>query len=164
MFYFNYNAERLPHITLTGQADIPAPNCHFKRTPTEYIFYFVTSGTMGLTEDSFSYVLGKGDCILLDPSRTHTGLPTDSDVSYYYVHFLSDSITEIDADSDYIEKHQIENRLDSTVTEQLLLPKITHFDELHFNYVESLFEMICFRKVLRIFKELFQKFLEWGLG
>jgi len=146
MIYFNYTADKLPHITLTGKADIPAPNCHFKRTPHEYIIYFITSGTMKLTEGAHTYTLGKGDCILLDPSRTHDGLPTDSDISYYYVHFLSDFITEIEADSAYLEKHQIASRIDRFATEQLLVPKMLHFTDVHYSYVESLFEKICFGK------------------
>jgi len=146
MIYFNYIADKLPQITLSGKADIEAPNCHFKRTPHEYILYFVTSGTMKLTEDNLTYSLSKGDCLILDPTRTHDGLPTDSAVSYYYVHFLSDFITEIEADSTYLENHQINSRIDYTATEQLLIPKAIHFTEVHYNYVESLFEKLCFGK------------------
>lgn len=146
MIYFTYNADKLPLITLTGKADIPAPNCHFSRTPHEYILYFVTSGTMKLTEGTDSYTLNKGDCLILDPSRAHSGLPTDSAVSYYYVHFLSGHIQEITADSAYIENHQISSRIDTAATEQLLIPKNIHFSEVHYSYVESLLEKLCFGK------------------
>lgn len=158
MIHFKYIADKLPQVTLTGKADIEAPNCHFKRTPHEYIIYFVTSGTMKLTEGDLFYTLSKGDCLILDPSRTHNGLQTDSAVSYYYVHFLSDFITEIDADSSYIEKHRITSRIGHPVTEQLLLPKATRFSKIHYNYVESLFEKLCFGKD-QLYKKTIQECL-----
>ena len=146
MIFFNYTTEKLPQITVTGKADIEAPNCHFKRTPHEYILYFVSSGTMKLIEGNHFYSLSKGDCLILDPSRTHNGLLTDSAVSYYYVHFLSDHIKEIEADAAYIETHQITSRIDHTANEQILIPKSIHFSKIHYTYVESLLNKLCFGK------------------
>lgn len=146
MIFFALDTNILPHVTLTGKADIPSPNCHFKRTPQEYILYFITYGKMILIEGDITYTLSKGDCILLDPSRTHIGSHTDSTVGYYYVHFTSDIINEIDIDADYIKTQQIADRIGSNSSEQLLLPKTTHFTDLNATNVLQIFEKLCYMK------------------
>lgn len=142
MISFLCRTDKMPEVSLSGKVSIPGPNNHFKRKPAEYILYFITSGNMKIKENDIIYSLSRGDIIILDPMRIHEGILTHSNVEYYYLHFKSDDITEINADEKYIEEHLIRNRIDSRSAEQLVLPKHTKISEFYFEKILSLFNKL----------------------
>lgn len=76
-----------PKILLSGYANVPNTNEHFKRCATEWIMYVVEHGHMIICEDDQTYDLHAGDVIVFTPGRTHWGIKQKSDVSYFYIHF-----------------------------------------------------------------------------
>ena len=60
--YFITNLQSLPHVTLSGSVSVPAPNKHFRRTPSDWILYFITNGSMLLQEEDTIYHLSAGPC------------------------------------------------------------------------------------------------------
>lgn len=85
--YFITNLQSLPHVTLSGSVSVPAPNKHFRRTPSDWILYFITNGSMLLQEEDTIYHLSAGQTLLLCPDKCHFGVQSNSPVSYYYIHF-----------------------------------------------------------------------------
>lgn len=73
-------------ITLLGDVQVPAPNKHFQRIPTEYIFYIITDGYMNLVENEICYPLEPGDLILLEPGKMHYGMTVPSLIEYSFLH------------------------------------------------------------------------------
>ena len=143
MISFLCKTDKIPEVSLTGRVNVNAPNNHFKRKPTEFIMYLITSGNMMLKEDDIIYSLSRGDIIILDSQRTHEGMLTPSSVEYYYVHFTSDGIVEINVDETYIEEHLIRNRIDSS-DEQLILPKHVKISDFYYENVLSLFKKLLY--------------------
>lgn len=82
-----------PKVLLCGQVHVPSPNEHFTRTPSEWILYLVTGGKMILREADRRYTLRTGDFLFFTPGLTHTGVRTDSSVSYRYIHFSWEGLT-----------------------------------------------------------------------
>lgn len=61
--YFITNLQSLPHVTLSGSVSVPAPNKHFRRTPSDWILYFITNGSMLLQEEDTIYHLSAGQTL-----------------------------------------------------------------------------------------------------
>ncbi len=122
---FLWNAKHRLHMTLAGEVYVPKPNEHFRRRPPEYILYLVTEGQMRLVDGEEEYLLTKGDVILLDPERTHYGLPTDSAVGYHYLHFETEGVRGVLLSDEETEQILLENRMEGK-EEKLLLPKYLH--------------------------------------
>lgn len=139
MEFIKYSAHSLPSVKLTGSVAIPAPNCHFKRKPTEYIIYFVTKGFMTIKEDKETYHLKKGDILILDPSRTHNGIAEDSGIEYHYVHFTAENISVISGDEDSVSEILLQNKMDSSADDILIIPKYMNVLS---NYKQLLNQMI----------------------
>ena len=55
--FFSTTPNIFPKIILANSVYINAPNCHFTRTPNEYIIYFILDGKMILKEDTNIYNL-----------------------------------------------------------------------------------------------------------
>ena len=134
--FFNNNTNTFPQVILANEVIISAPNCHFTRTPTEYILYFITDGSMTLSENNIIYTLTEGDCLLLDPTRTHSGIRSNYPVKYFYIHFHTDLIEHhIDANDLsklFIQKHiSTDSATAGTLssTDSLWLPKYTFFKQ-----------------------------------
>lgn len=84
--YFKLINDELPAISLARFASIKPPYIHFKRKYHELILYYITSGTLYLTEGDREYTLEENDFLLLDPSREHFGRKT-STCRFLYIHF-----------------------------------------------------------------------------
>ena len=80
-------------INMADFADVKPPYIHFKRKPTEYIFYYIFDGELDLKEGNQSFCLKPDDAILLDIDHTHIGLKSTA-CKFFYCHFN----TEIKAD------------------------------------------------------------------
>ncbi len=139
MFVLSGNG--VPMLTLAGEVSVVSPNKHFKRKPVEYIIYIVKEGHMRLIEGNVLYDLKKNDVILLDPTRTHYGVETFSDVKYDYLHFVCDCIQEMELEEDALNAKMIENRLRKT-QEDLIIPKYIHLLTYDANRVRALSESI----------------------
>ena len=122
--FFSTTPNIFPKIILANSVYINAPNCHFTRTPNEYIIYFILDGKMILKEDTNIYNLKKGDCLLLDSSRTHSGIRSNSSVKYLYIHFQTDFIENIFLQNDFT-RLSIKNKiyLNETTNNTILIPK-----------------------------------------
>ncbi len=139
MFVFQKNAR--PIVTLAGEVSVPSPNRHFKRRPVEYILYVIENGTMQLIEGDVTYILKKNDVILLDPSRTHDGIETFSDLKYRYIHFTCEELSELSG-TELMENVLIENQL-AEDGERVLIPKYMHLSTYEGNLVQVLSERVC---------------------
>ena len=142
MIAFLYKSDILPKVTLCGSVAIEGHNKHFKRKPLEYILYYIISGEMKIKEGKNTYLLTKGDTILLDPTRVHEGILTPSDVSYYYVHFTTQDIQELNSDNDMIEEQHIMNLVNKDNRCKLVLPKYIHIAEHNNEAVTILFNKL----------------------
>lgn len=122
--FFSTTPNIFPKIILANSVYINAPNCHFTRTPNEYIIYFILDGKMILKENTNIYNLKKGDCLLLDSSRTHSGIRSNSSVKYLYIHFQTDFIENIFLQNDFT-RLSIKNKiyLNETTNNTILIPK-----------------------------------------
>lgn len=127
--YFHNQNNIIPTIILADQVSIPAPNCHFTRKPTEYILYVVTEGKMTIKEDDRSYTLQQGDCIILDPTRTHSGVTMNSSVTYSFIHFSMDCAEDILDNQEFTREH-IQTQLTRQTTDSgddiIWFPKTIH--------------------------------------
>lgn len=133
--FFNTTDNIFPQVILANTVHIEAPNCHFTRTPSEYILYFITDGKMLLKENNKIYELKKGDCILLDPSRTHTGIRSNSFVKYLYIHFntklTENRFSENNFSKLYIKKQIHSDNANNNMSlenDTIWLPKYTHLE------------------------------------
>jgi len=86
MELFEYRADILPQITLSGLQASNQPFQNIRRISGDYIFYLVTQGDVYLMEDNVFYHLQKGDCLLLEPGKLHFGTQP-SNYRLYYIHF-----------------------------------------------------------------------------
>ena len=84
--YIQIPSDLLPHITYIGLNRTDAHWKHPRRTCSETILYFVSSGDMYISEDGHPLHLQSGDILLLRHGHEHVGYRTSSCV-YYYVHF-----------------------------------------------------------------------------
>lgn len=141
MIYFKTKGNTLPRVTYAGSVHINAPNRHFPRKPFEYIAYFITKGCMNLREGDITYSLCRGDFLVLDPTRLHDGIPTMSEVSYIYVHFLGE-LTELDLTEEEHREYVLKKALSEEYPETLLFPKYTKVPERYRNEVFSLLDTI----------------------
>lgn len=140
--FFKMNLKNMPEVTMANEANISAPNQHFKRKPSEYILYLVKDGEMLLQEGDVKYHLCKGDMILLDPSRCHFGHRLDSPVRYFYAHFWVDGMEELSYTQEQYEELLIDTRYkmsvcnDSNQEVPFLIPKYCQLDEVCFSKME----------------------------
>lgn len=141
MIYFKTDGRMLPKVTYAGSVSIAAPNRHFPRKPFEYIIYYITAGRMDLKEGETVYSLTEGDLLILDPSRAHDGIPTMSDVSYIYVHFLAE-LTELDIAVEEKRELVLGQALSEDAPEELIFSKYIHVPERYRNEIKSLLESI----------------------
>lgn len=143
---FRFDMQKLPNVLLADAVAIDAPNQHFRRKPTEFILYFITSGEMLLKEGSCEYKLKKGDVILLDPTRWHTGSKLACAVSYYYIHFQMDDIQEEYLTKEEYKKEYLQGKysLGSQEAKEsfLWMPKYYHITRTAFAKIILLFEEI----------------------
>lgn len=100
--------EKLPHLSLCGEVNIPSPNKHFKRTSNEWILYIITDGSMCIQEEQKQYHLTKGDILILSPHKCHFGLPVNDHVHYLYLHFHWDKLEELLLTFDEYQSKKIE--------------------------------------------------------
>lgn len=144
--YFSVDTNYLPQVNMMNEVRIESLNSHFRRTPTEYILYIISDGTMLLNEGGIEYTLQKGDVILLDPSRCHFGHKINCGIQYYYIHFSWNNILEKRLmDEDY-RKVQVEKRRESIsntnyhkeACEILVIPKYCHLESNDFQKIERL--------------------------
>ena len=94
MEYFEYSADILPRISLSGKHIKEAPWKNLRRTLKDYVFYLVTDGEVFLMEDGVSYHLVKGDCVLLEPGKLQYGTKF-SVCKFYYIHFNHADIMKV---------------------------------------------------------------------
>lgn len=123
MEHLVYQAQSLPQVTITGKVSIEAPNCHFPRSPSEFILYFITKGRMIIKEDQQTYNLTKGDILILDPSHSHSGIPCNSPVEYYYAHFKSQDAFISNEPTDELAKLFLQNKLQTNSFDTIIIPK-----------------------------------------
>ena len=128
--YFITNLQSLPHVTLSGSVSVPAPNKHFRRTPSDWILYFITNGSMLLQEEDTIYHLSAGQTLLLCPDKCHFGVQSNSPVSYYYIHFQWNPqkellLSEEEVYHQFLSMHSELNAspLQHNPNEQILIPK-----------------------------------------
>lgn len=144
--YFCGKLKNLPFVTMANEVSIAAPNMHFRRTPSEYILYFISSGVMCIIEDNMKYILYPGDILLLDPSRFHYGVEINSPVCYSYIHFYWNGFEEKSLSDDLFTSEQIERRISSFTlqddqgkkNEELLIPKYCHIELPDYRRIDSL--------------------------
>ncbi len=82
---------QIPLISAADFASVKPPYVHFKRRYHEYIFYYILSGEMFLTEGWKEYHLKKNDTLLLEPSMEHHG-NRPSVCRFFYVHFSWENV------------------------------------------------------------------------
>ena len=87
---------QIPLISAADFASVKPPYVHFKRRYHEYIFYYILSGELFLTEGQKEYHLEKNDTLLLEPSMEHYGT-APSVCRFFYVHFSWENIRTQDA-------------------------------------------------------------------
>lgn len=133
--YLFSSLRQLPQTTLLGEVKVPGPNKHFKRTPTDWILYMVSEGTMIIREDEQEYHLTAGDILMLSPGKCHFGLPVNDSVHYFYIHFYWNTLEEITLTTEeyqqkkiYIQEEVIAQVGETSQPDYLLLPKFFHPD------------------------------------
>ncbi len=140
--YLFSSLEQLPCTSLLGEVKVPGPNKHFKRTPTDWILYVVSDGTMIIREDEMEYHLKGGDILMLSPGKCHFGLPVNSPVHYYYIHFHWNTLEEIIlSEEEYqrkkigIQEKIIAHMGEASQPDYILFPKYFHPDSQLFQEV-----------------------------
>lgn len=130
-----------PQVFLAGSVQVENINKHFKRKPIDYILYIITDGEMHMNEGGREYALKKGDLIIFDPSRTHYGLETMSDVSYIYIHFKWEGINEFFMDEKLFADALFEKSFDFGY-DKIILPKLYTLPHIYFEELVSLAQRI----------------------
>lgn len=133
--YLFSSLRELPQTTLLGEVKVPGPNKHFKRTPTDWILYVVSDGTMIIRENELEYHLTGGDILMLSPGKCHYGVPVNSPVHYYYMHFYWNTLEEIFLSEEEYQQKKI-NIQEKIITQMgevsqpdyILFPKYSHPD------------------------------------
>ena len=160
--YFQANTNTLPLVHMADQVYIPGPNIHFRRQPEEYILYFILDGTMKLIEGDQLYTLGRGDILLLDPSREHNGIRDISKIEYLYLHFQWDMI-ELDISIPELSNLKLKQELayesDAAQlynSESIYLPKLLHLTSPYFeSVITKMSNIIELLKTMRTHKAAF---------
>lgn len=141
-YYFHHPLSTLPSVSLVGEVSVPAPNKHFRRTPTDWILYLVTEGQMKLQEGQTLYELSPGDVLLLAPGITHYGIRSNHTIHYYYIHFQWDNaIVMLLSNKQYKDKlvkeqsDSLEKTTPISDVGSLLLPKYTHLQPTYMNEI-----------------------------
>ncbi len=116
-----FNATSFPYITLFNFISID--NCiHFRRTPDEYIIFFIIEGEMFLTENNIKYHLKRGDMILLEKGLEHYGYKQSTHCTYFYIHFNTDDLYFHDISEDNLFKILQHNRIKYLQGERINAP------------------------------------------
>jgi len=122
MFYCLDN-DLLPQITHMGR-NVTRPDWkHVQRACSDYVLYIVNDGKMFISENGREYVLERGDILLLEPDKSHTGFK-EHFCDYYFIHFKPNVFTAFDcSEIKHIEKIITENRSEfykcSTMSDEL---------------------------------------------
>lgn len=139
-YYLHQSLSTLPSISLVGEVIVPAPNKHFRRTPTDWILYLVAEGQMELQEDQTLYHLCAGDVLLLTPGKTHFGIRSNHNIHYYYIHFQWDNAVIMSLSDDQFkdtlvkaQSNSLEKNIPTSDPGYLLLPKYSHLQTTHMN-------------------------------
>ena len=122
---FSLPTYQLPTLSATDLADVTAPYVHFYRHYHEFIFYYILSGELNLTEGDHTYSLSENQYILLDPTRAHVGtLP--STCQFFYAHFAFPGVTEHTLSDESLKTRLTSERLalsDHPYTPHIYFPK-----------------------------------------
>lgn len=134
---------RLPTINLFHF--IAVDKCiHFRRTPDEYIAFFIVKGDMYLREETVYYHLKEGDWILLTPGKEHEGYKISEHCTYFYIHFHIDALTGEEMDEQSLRELLSRNKMDAlqgrTCQEHIILPKLFHAES-HMAY-ETILQLL----------------------
>lgn len=95
--YLCYKPDKLLQILYMNKC-VTAPDFkHGRILPNEYIMYYVTRGSMYLTEEGcpWEQVVKEGDVVFLLPGTAYVGYK-ESECEYYYIHFAPDAFTTFD--------------------------------------------------------------------
>ncbi len=103
---------------------------HFRRTPDEYIAFFIVKGDMYLREETTYHHLTEGDWILLKPGEEHEGYKISEHCTYFYIHFDLESLTREEIDEQTLHGILNRNKIDALqgreLTSDILLPEKYH--------------------------------------
>lgn len=114
---FKIDLNEIPKVMLLGKESLIPPRCHYSRSITEYVLYVVVSGSLKLYVNGSLITLVAGDVYLFGKGDSQK--PAESSFcEYYYIHFQSESLREMDMDyEEYIsllhKKHDACMRTDA---------------------------------------------------
>lgn len=93
MRYFTFNTNKNMMLTACGQLVNGNGFLHQKRTIDENVLIIVNSGTLYINSNGKNYEVAKGSFIFLNANECHYGYKESNGfLSYYWVHFRSDTI------------------------------------------------------------------------
>lgn len=103
---------------------------HFRRTPDEYIAFYIVKGDMYLMEDQVHYHLREGDWILLEPGKEHNGYKISEHCTYFYIHFQIDALNGAEMDEQSLQELLKHNKMEAlqgkNITGHIIIPKLCH--------------------------------------
>lgn len=137
--YYEFNAERLPHISYMNLYDGPDIYVHPRRISGEYIIFFIKNGTLDIKENDVYYHLTEGDMMILDPYSAHEGTCPGRD-AHYYIHLRPETFMPFTPPENMTIHQFLENNrsLNYTVSpfsqemygrSRLILPKKMHISD-----------------------------------
>ena len=129
MYICRVNPYVFPRVNLFNS--ISVGKCiHFRRTPDEYIAFYIVKGDMYLMEDMVHYHLREGDWILLEPGKEHNGYKISEHCTYFYIHFQIDALTGAEMDEQTLQELLKHNKMEAlqgkNITDQIIIPKLCH--------------------------------------
>lgn len=102
---FNIDLNVILKIILLGKETLIPPRLHYCRYITEYVLYVVVKGNLNLNVNSRTIHLVAGDIYLFKRGDYQEPLES-SFCEYYYIHFLSDQISETELEMlEYVNLH-----------------------------------------------------------
>lgn len=117
---------------------------HFRRTPDEYIAFFIVKGDMYLREGSVYHHLKEGDWILLTPGKEHQGYKINEHCTYFYIHFQINGLTRKEFDEislwELLSRNKMAALQGRTCQTDIILPKQFHAES-HMAY-ETILQLL----------------------
>ena len=130
MKHFQVDLNEILEITMLGRDFMTKNRIHCTRVTEDYIVYIINSGVLNLWVDDEEVILKEGDVYFFGKGCFQRP-SVSSECDFYYIHFNSSKITEIEmSDGDFFETAITKEDLKPLVKQKLHIASIEFFEEL----------------------------------
>lgn len=96
MKYYSFSTPKPVVFDVCGNLRSTNGFLHHRRCFDQWVFIYVKTGNLHLSQDGEEFTIGSGEYVFLPPYHEHFGTePTKSLISYFWVHFTLPESTEV---------------------------------------------------------------------